>query len=333
VLAALFAGPPAVEPGLLLMPSVRDATPSRLAGRRRAARGARAAGRPRRATRKRRIERISRRICNGDDTEALGRGRTTPAARDRVRRHGVPARLNFTTPQAWIPDLIVSEARRSRGAGAALLARCEELARGRNCWSLSLESANWRDRAHAFYLGRASRTSPSRSRRACPRPPRTGRRSPGRPGRHWPDAVRLIQPSGDVVLLPRSGNAAPRLPRSSRCWARAARASSTWRNTSTSGAGRAEGPAARARRRRGLPGAFLERRGSPPPWSTRTSCGSTTRARPTGCLFLAMRLAQGEDLGRVLLARARSSRPGASTSRQDRSALDEAHARASSTAT
>jgi GNAT superfamily N-acetyltransferase len=60
-------------------------------------------------------------------------------------------RLNFTTPQAWIPDLIVSEDARSRGAGAALLARCEELARQRNSWSLSLESANWRDRAHTFY--------------------------------------------------------------------------------------------------------------------------------------------------------------------------------------
>jgi GNAT superfamily N-acetyltransferase len=61
-------------------------------------------------------------------------------------------RLNFTTPQAWIPDLIVSETERSRGAGAALIARCEELARDRDCWSISLESANWRDRAHGFYL-------------------------------------------------------------------------------------------------------------------------------------------------------------------------------------
>ncbi len=61
-------------------------------------------------------------------------------------------RLNFTTPQAWIPDLIVTEAGRSRGAGAALLARCEELARAHDCWALSLESANWRQRAHAFYL-------------------------------------------------------------------------------------------------------------------------------------------------------------------------------------
>jgi GNAT superfamily N-acetyltransferase len=60
-------------------------------------------------------------------------------------------RLNFLQPQAWIPDLIVSEANRSRGAGAALLKRAEELAIERNCWSMTLESATWRDRAHAFY--------------------------------------------------------------------------------------------------------------------------------------------------------------------------------------
>jgi len=61
------------------------------------------------------------------------------------------ARLNFATPQAWIPDLIVAEDERSAGVGHALLARCEELAAARHCWSLSLESASWRDRAHAFY--------------------------------------------------------------------------------------------------------------------------------------------------------------------------------------
>jgi len=60
-------------------------------------------------------------------------------------------RLNFLTPEAWIPEFIVTEAARSKGAGAALLARCEEVARERNSWSLSLESANWRERAHAFY--------------------------------------------------------------------------------------------------------------------------------------------------------------------------------------
>jgi GNAT superfamily N-acetyltransferase len=61
-------------------------------------------------------------------------------------------RLNFEEPQAWIPDLVVAEAERSRGAGHALLARAEELARERGCWGMTLESATWRTRAHAFYL-------------------------------------------------------------------------------------------------------------------------------------------------------------------------------------
>jgi GNAT superfamily N-acetyltransferase len=61
-------------------------------------------------------------------------------------------RLNFTTPQAWIPDLIVREDSRSSGIGHALLTRAEELASERGCWGMTLESATWRDRAHAFYL-------------------------------------------------------------------------------------------------------------------------------------------------------------------------------------
>lgn len=85
-----------------------------------------------------------------DDTEALVAEDDSGAVIGFVDME-YRARLNFTTPQAWIPDLIVSEDARSRGAGAALLARCTELARARDCWSLSLESANWRDRAHAFY--------------------------------------------------------------------------------------------------------------------------------------------------------------------------------------
>src|SRR5437667_10513833 len=36
------------------------------------------------------------------------------------------SRLNFSSPQAWIPDLIVTDRARSRGAGKALLAACEE---------------------------------------------------------------------------------------------------------------------------------------------------------------------------------------------------------------
>jgi len=60
-------------------------------------------------------------------------------------------RLNVTTEQAWIPDLIVSEAARSGGVGAALLAAATDLARERGCFGMGLESASWRTRAHAFY--------------------------------------------------------------------------------------------------------------------------------------------------------------------------------------
>lgn len=60
-------------------------------------------------------------------------------------------RLNFSEPQAWIPDLVVTEEARSLGAGGALIRRAEELARDRGAWGMSLESATWRERAHAFY--------------------------------------------------------------------------------------------------------------------------------------------------------------------------------------
>jgi GNAT superfamily N-acetyltransferase len=62
------------------------------------------------------------------------------------------SRLNFTSPQAWIPDLVVDEDTRGAGIGAALMNRAEEVARARECWSMALESATWRDRAHAFYV-------------------------------------------------------------------------------------------------------------------------------------------------------------------------------------
>jgi GNAT superfamily N-acetyltransferase len=60
-------------------------------------------------------------------------------------------RLNFREEQAWVPDLIVAEASRSRGAGKALLDEALERSRARGCWGLTLESASWRTRAHAFY--------------------------------------------------------------------------------------------------------------------------------------------------------------------------------------
>ena len=61
-------------------------------------------------------------------------------------------RLNFRTPEAWVPDLVVAEGARSRGAGSALLAEALERARAQGCWALTLESASWRERAHAFYV-------------------------------------------------------------------------------------------------------------------------------------------------------------------------------------
>ena len=60
-------------------------------------------------------------------------------------------RLNRTAPQAWIPDLIVTERHRGLRAGKALLLRGLELARARGCWSAILESGRGRVVAHSLY--------------------------------------------------------------------------------------------------------------------------------------------------------------------------------------
>lgn len=60
--------------------------------------------------------------------------------------------LNFAAPQAWTPDLVIADGARGKGIGGALLARAEEIARARGCWSMALESATWRERAHTFYV-------------------------------------------------------------------------------------------------------------------------------------------------------------------------------------
>jgi GNAT superfamily N-acetyltransferase len=62
-------------------------------------------------------------------------------------------RLNRTTLQAWIPDLIVTEAHRGTGAGKALLLHAFDMARHRGCWAVTLESGFQREVAHAFYEG------------------------------------------------------------------------------------------------------------------------------------------------------------------------------------
>ncbi len=60
-------------------------------------------------------------------------------------------RLNRPVPDAWIPDLIVDPGARRRGAGRALLAEAERLARNRGCWQLTLESGHQRREAHQMY--------------------------------------------------------------------------------------------------------------------------------------------------------------------------------------
>jgi GNAT superfamily N-acetyltransferase len=60
-------------------------------------------------------------------------------------------RLNYTTPEAWVPDIVVSEKLRRTGIGKALLEHAEHRAIERGCWALSLESAHHRVEAHRFY--------------------------------------------------------------------------------------------------------------------------------------------------------------------------------------
>jgi ribosomal protein S18 acetylase RimI-like enzyme len=60
-------------------------------------------------------------------------------------------RLNWTTLEAWIPDLYVDPAARRRGHGRALLEACEGEARRHGCHRLSLESGHHRTEAHRLY--------------------------------------------------------------------------------------------------------------------------------------------------------------------------------------
>ncbi|HXV03271.1 MAG TPA: GNAT family N-acetyltransferase [Gaiellaceae bacterium] len=63
----------------------------------------------------------------------------------------IQPRLNWTTPQGWIPDLYVDPAFRRRGAARALLDACAELCRERDCHVLVLESGHHRAEAHRLY--------------------------------------------------------------------------------------------------------------------------------------------------------------------------------------
>jgi GNAT superfamily N-acetyltransferase len=52
----------------------------------------------------------------------------------------------------YVDDLVTDEANRSTGAGRALVAHLEKIARARGCPGLDLESGTHRTRAHRFYF-------------------------------------------------------------------------------------------------------------------------------------------------------------------------------------
>jgi GNAT superfamily N-acetyltransferase len=89
-----------------------------------------------------------RHVCREDTASLLAEvdGRTVGFMSLEFRE-----RLNQVRPQAWIPDLIVTESARGLGAGKALLLRGFELARERGCFSVTLESAYSRHVAHQLY--------------------------------------------------------------------------------------------------------------------------------------------------------------------------------------
>ena len=63
----------------------------------------------------------------------------------------IQPRLNWTTPQGWIPDLYVDDAFRRRGAARGLLDACAAECRRRGCHVLTLESGHQRAEAHQLY--------------------------------------------------------------------------------------------------------------------------------------------------------------------------------------
>ncbi|MGE0357986.1 MAG: GNAT family N-acetyltransferase [Burkholderiales bacterium] len=58
----------------------------------------------------------------------------------------------FTGRELYCDDLVTDEAARSRGAGRAMVAFMERLARERGCDALALDSGTQRQQAHKFYF-------------------------------------------------------------------------------------------------------------------------------------------------------------------------------------
>ncbi len=58
----------------------------------------------------------------------------------------------FTGRELYCDDLVTDEAARSRGAGRAMVAFMDRLARERGCDALALDSGTQRQQAHKFYF-------------------------------------------------------------------------------------------------------------------------------------------------------------------------------------
>jgi N-acetylglutamate synthase-like GNAT family acetyltransferase len=60
-------------------------------------------------------------------------------------------RLNRAKQEMYIPELVVTETKRSSGIGEKLVDFCKESAKKHNCYRIRLESGNMRIKSHRFY--------------------------------------------------------------------------------------------------------------------------------------------------------------------------------------
>jgi len=60
-------------------------------------------------------------------------------------------RLNCTTLEMYIPELIVLEKYQNQGIGKNLINSCIDLAKEKKCHRIRLESGNQRKESHQFY--------------------------------------------------------------------------------------------------------------------------------------------------------------------------------------
>lgn len=60
-------------------------------------------------------------------------------------------RLNRTTLEMYVPELVVLEKYQNRGIGKKLINSCISLAKEKKCYRIRLESGNQRKESHQFY--------------------------------------------------------------------------------------------------------------------------------------------------------------------------------------